>query len=314
MDRKHLRSFCSKILLFGEYSIIKESMALSLPYPLFEGTLCFRGGGETRQIQIDPELKAFAQYLKNLKVKELLDNYLDVSSFEFDVEQGLYFNSTIPQGFGVGSSGALCAAIYQRYGNQVIDLSTQEGIINLKEHFSLLESHFHGKSSGVDPLISYMRMPIIIKNKSTIGPVNINNAVKNDKGGLFLLNTGRPRRTEPLVNLFLEKCKSSTFNQLCDNVLLPITNGCIDSFLKGNFESLYEFFRELSDFQYRHFAPMIPKLFMDIWKDGLKSEDYYLKLCGAGGGGFILGMTKDFHNIQERLSQYQIRPLIFNKD
>ena len=36
--------FVSKILLFGEYSIIKDSMALCVPYSLFEGTLSFRKG------------------------------------------------------------------------------------------------------------------------------------------------------------------------------------------------------------------------------------------------------------------------------
>jgi mevalonate kinase len=29
-----------------------------------------------------------------------------------DVETGMYFDSSIPQGYGVGSSGALVAAIY----------------------------------------------------------------------------------------------------------------------------------------------------------------------------------------------------------
>ena len=34
--------------------------------------------------------------------------------------RGLYFESTIPQGFGIGSSGALCAAIYDRYSKNPV--------------------------------------------------------------------------------------------------------------------------------------------------------------------------------------------------
>ena len=40
------KSFCSKILLFGEYSVIQNSMALAIPYPLFEGKLAFHRGIE----------------------------------------------------------------------------------------------------------------------------------------------------------------------------------------------------------------------------------------------------------------------------
>ena len=35
--------------------------------------------------------------------------------FRNDVNSGMYFDSSIPQGYGVGSSGALVAAIYDKY-------------------------------------------------------------------------------------------------------------------------------------------------------------------------------------------------------
>ena len=59
--------------------------------------------------------------------------------------------------------------------------------------------------------------------------------------------------------------------------------------------------RKLSDFQYQYFQEMIPKKYQQIWMDGLVSGDYTLKLCGAGGGGFMLGFTEDFErvNLQE---------------
>ncbi len=295
------KPFSSKILLFGEYSIIRDSMALTIPYELFDGNLKFRQG----ENRVDNELKQFSHYLKSLVDKDELIFKFDTTSFEFDVSQGLYFDSTIPQGYGVGSSGALCAALLDRYGTIETDISD---ITYLKKIFSQMEAHFHGSSSGVDPLISYLNRPLLISSGSDIKTVEIP-CFKEGDGGIFLLNTGRARRTEPLVNLFLEKCNQSSFSQLCDNVLSPITNNCTAAFLSGDVDSLYEFFRELSDFQYRHFSPMIPKLFRDSWRDGLKYENYYLKLCGAGGGGFILGMTKNFKEAQASLGQYEIRPL-----
>ncbi len=57
------RSFFSKILLFGEYSIIKGSQALAMPYTLFEGKLSFRSENDKR---VDPELRSFVQHAKQM--------------------------------------------------------------------------------------------------------------------------------------------------------------------------------------------------------------------------------------------------------
>ena len=39
---------------------------------------------------------------------------------------------------------------------------------------------------------------------------------------------------------------------------------------------------------------MIPNQLIDNWEEGLKSDLYYMKLCGSGGGGFFL--LFDFDN------------------
>jgi len=277
-------------------------MALSIPYNLFDGVLTFR---KDQSKVVDQELKALNLYLKNLKSKNELLFDFDVQSFEFDIGQGLYFDSTIPQGFGVGSSGALCAALFERYSRNC------EGseIKDLKQYFSQMESHFHGSSSGMDPLISYLNRPILRHQDGHLGTVDLPE-FKDGKGGLFLLNTGRARRTEPLVNLFLEKCKTTEFNAKIENDLRSITDQCITYFLEGQIHELYESFAELSAFQFENLTPMIPNLYQEIWKSGLDNCLFKLKLCGAGGGGLLLGMTLDFDQAASDLSSYEIRPLL----
>jgi mevalonate kinase len=58
----------------------------------------------------------------------------------------MYFDS-IPQGYGVGSSGALVAAIYDRYAQDKIVLEnlTREKLLQLKNIFSQMESFFTEK-------------------------------------------------------------------------------------------------------------------------------------------------------------------------
>lgn len=303
MAAKVEKKFYSKVLLFGEYSVIQHSMGLCIPYTLFDGKLTFR---RDNTAVIDPELKAFSLFIKQLIDNNQLTYQFDITSFEFDISQGLYFDSTIPQGYGVGSSGALVAAVFDRYEQEN---HSSLDIGKLKKIFSQLESHFHGASSGVDPLISYLNSPILIKSKNELGPVTIPKFPKG-KGGIFLLNTKRSRKTEPLVNLFLEKINNSSFNDICENNLKPITNECITNFLAADTPTLLKNFKLLSDFQFEHLSPMIPKLYRDLWIEGIKTDDYYLKLCGAGGGGFLMGITRDFQKVKKILGSHEIRLLL----
>ena len=41
--------------------------------------------------------------------------HFDLAALKKDISLGLYFDSSIPQGYGVGSSGALVASIYDKY-------------------------------------------------------------------------------------------------------------------------------------------------------------------------------------------------------
>lgn len=296
-------TFSSKVLLFGEYSVIQHSNALAMPYHLFEGHLTF---GKEKSGTKDPELQALVRYMKKLEDRNELDFDFDVSSFSFDVGQGLVFDSTIPQGYGVGSSGALVAALFHRYSQKRENF--KGNIEELRGKLALLESHFHGASSGFDPLVSYLNQSIYKDKVKGLTPVTLHEK-KESSAALFLLNTGRSRKTEPLVNLFLEKCKSEEFSFLCEQELVPITNKCIENFIDGNLLELWDNFYALSRFQFENFKPMIPKLYHDLWEQGLENKNFLLKICGAGGGGFLMGLTKNFKDLTKELDTLELRHL-----
>jgi mevalonate kinase len=290
------RNFSAKVLLFGEYSIIQKSMGLALPLELFSGHLSFEQ--KANQSVSNKELRSLAQYIKHIKKQNKI-KFFDLESFEFDLNQGLYFDSSIPEGYGAGSSGALCAALYHQYveGKDSI-LFNNDNLLELKENLALVESHFHGSSSGFDPLLSFVNRPMLFQ-ESKIDFVDIPQAsTRSASLYIFLLDTGRSRKTGPLVSLFLEKLKNPDFERSCLNILNPLTNNCIDAFLTANTKLLWEKVMLLSDFQYQHFLPMIPPIYHDFWMRGLREKQFTLKLCGAGGGGFLLGMTQNFEQFK----------------
>ena len=114
--------FYSKILLFGEYGIIKDSKGLSIPYNFFKGALKIDEHHTVSTHKSNQNLKRFASFLEKLQTENNELVSFDIDSLKVDVEQGLYFDSSIPQGYGVGSSGALVAAIYDKYASDKITI------------------------------------------------------------------------------------------------------------------------------------------------------------------------------------------------
>jgi len=108
-------------------------------------------------------------------------------------------------------------------------------------------------------------------------------------------------------NLFLEKCRHQSFLELCQKELIIYNDNCIEAFLNAEHTKLFENLTLISQFQIQYFQPMIPTLFRQAWKEGLESGLYTLKLCGAGGGGFILGFTQNFRETRKMLRNYPIR-------
>ena len=303
--------FYSKILLFGEYGIIKDSKGLSIPYNFFKGALKKDENPSDEAIKSNKNLKKFTDYLETIDSSVVL---FDLEKLKQDIAGGMYFDSSIPQGYGVGSSGAIVAAFYDKYAQNkitVLENLTREKLLKLKTIFSEMESYFHGKSSGLDPLNSYLSLPILINSNDNIEATGIPSQKSNGNGAVFLLDSGITGETAPMVRIFMENMKQEGFRKMLKDQFIKHTDACVDDFLKGDIKSLFSNTKQLSKVVLNHFKPMIPKQFHELWKKGIETNEYYLKLCGSGGGGYILGFTKNIDIAKQSLSAYKLE-VVYN--
>ena len=296
--------FYSKILLFGEYGIIEDSKGLSIPYNFFNGALKFSKVDTKDSKKSNKILLQFHNYLSGIHNLEL-----DLSKFEKDLRKGIFFDSSIPQGYGVGSSGAIVAAVYDKYALNKITISenlNRNKLVDLRNIFSQMESFFHGKSSGLDPLNSYLSIPILIESKNKINVTGIPIEKVNGEGAIFLLDSGQMGSTATMVEIFMKKMKDEGFRKMLNAKFIKYTNSCVDSFLKGDLKNLFKHTKILSRIVFENFKPMIPNKFHKIWKNGIESGSYFLKLCGSGGGGYILGFAPNIEQAKKDLTGYDL--------
>jgi mevalonate kinase len=301
--------FYSKILLFGEYGIIQDSKGLSIPYNFYNGALKSEENPTDEAKKSNQSLIKFVAYLKQLQTEQPDLVTFNMELLQNDVNNGMYFDSSIPQGYGVGSSGALVAAIYDKYAANkitVLENLTREKLLQLKAIFSNMESFFHGKSSGLDPLNSYLSLPILINSKDNIEAAGIPSQSATGKGAVFLLDSGIVGETAPMVNIFMENLKDQGFRKMLKSQFIKYTDSCVENFLQGDMKSLFKNTKELSKVVLSNFKPMIPEQFHQIWQNGIETNDYYLKLCGSGGGGYILGFTQDFEKAKKSLKDFKL--------
>jgi mevalonate kinase len=280
--------FPAKLLLFGEYTVLLGGQALAIPLHQFGGRWAY-----ATDLSKQLDLPAFNDYLKNLVAKSEIA--FDTEGVAEALSRGLFFDSNIPRGYGAGSSGALVAALYEQFGRDKALTNN-----DLKIILGKMEAYFHGSSSGFDPLISFIQKPILIQADKSL---TVFDRIEND-ACLFLLDTKQPRKTEPFVELFKTKCEQTPqYASLVADELMPSVRDAITCYLENKAECLFESVHAISHFQYRFFSEMIPLDFQTIWRVGLSEDIFKLKLCGAGGGGFILGFAKDKAATQRILNQ-----------
>lgn len=304
-------TFYAKILLFGEYSILCNSMGLIIPYSHFKGELSFIDEDKYTDynfaLNSNKLLMEFHAWLSGEGFNQVFSAQLQLELLGHDLQRGLYFESTIPQGYGIGSSGALVAAVYAAYANARIQNNarlTKNQIQELLTLFSYLEGFFHGQSSGFDPLNSYLKHPILIRSRQDISIAGIPRDRQNKYGAIFLIDSGKPEKTGPLVSHFLDDLNHPEFSNDIRHKLIPVNDNCINAIISGESDKLFANLRHLSEFALTHFKKMIPESIKKVWLLGLETDNFYLKLCGSGGGGFILGFTKDYEKAKALIATF----------
>ena len=296
--------FHSKLLLFGEHIINRGAKGLAIPTDQFMGAFDFiKEEWNEDAVTSNREIQGLAEYII---YDDTLASLYDTNQLLSDLEHGLYFHSDIPQGYGMGSSGALVAALCSNYRAKPIN---KKDLTALKQELAKLESYFHGKSSGLDPLVCFLNKSVLI-DKGEV--TEIFDLKKNEETyfKLFLLNTNKPRKTAPYVKLFLQKCKEEKFDAMLNESLVKANDMCIKSFLTPGYRTFWKSLKLISQIQYDHLPEFIPDGFKPLWKQGLINNEFYLKICGAGGGGFILGFCKKDFDIKSILHQYEVIELL----
>ena len=278
-----MNSFPSKILLFGEHIVNCDANALAIPYSAFYARLSFE---KKHPDFLEPSNLILNKIAEHIRTDAILKDIYDVERLQEDIDKGMIFHLNIPVGYGLGSSGAIVASIYDRYA---VNKSTDYA--ELKNLLGLTEGVFHGKSSGLDPLVSYLNQAVLINKETQI----VENAIDwREDLQIFLLDTNQSRKTAPLVNAFLDKvAENKDFAKELNEEIIPLNNQLIENFLENKHISTLELVERLSGLQFENMQELILPQHLDIWLLGLASKDYFLKICGAGGGGFMLGFTKD---------------------
>lgn len=297
--KKDMHQFPSKIILFGEYAVLGGSKLLAIPFERFFG-----------QLLIPDSINMTSQKILNSnKIISMLFNHIETNfnrkefnskQFSDDIKKGIYFNSNIPQAYGLGSSGALVAAIYDRYfisrQNYRNNLPNNEK--QLQDNLAAIENFFHGNSSGSDPLVSYLNKHIVVNSKKPKilkKPTDLN---------VFLIDSEQLGKTKNQIEIFNKKKEE---NKKAAAKFHDLTNQVIDAYLSSDSNLLY-LIGELAKIQKELIPEMFvyPKNFNKVEKS--HSNKLVIKLLGSGGGGFLLAfcLSENFISIKESFKSQNI--------
>jgi mevalonate kinase len=285
---KHGGKYPAKLMLVGEYGVVIGGSALTMPFRTFHARVRsveeIPSGKEQEARQSLAHLDQLFGYIQGLPAGAF-HAQPDLKLFSENL-QDYWMDLDIPIGFGLGSSGAISAAIYDLFFPDSQGLSLQ----HQKEDLATIESYFHGKSSGVDALTCHAGSALRFHSSGHIERVNFDPKAIPGDYRFFLLNSQARFDTGPLVNHFLDRMKEKDFRRAMEEEYLPLNQLLIESLLGEKEADPAMLVRMVSDFQLQHFPKMIPENMLELWIEGLVSNVFYLKLNGSGGG-FMLGIA-----------------------
>jgi len=271
METAETKSYPSKVLLFGEYSILQGADAIALP------NFNYTGRWDYEKIS-DQRLIDWCTFLEKID-EQAISTSLNLAKFREDLKKGLVFRSNIPGGYGLGSSGALSAGFLDRYA-ATKDLELSE----LREVLSVIESFFHGSSSGIDPLVSFLGKSLFIRKGQEVQIEPVSDLINKFR----LYDSGESRHTASLVKTYQQKQQNDNHFRIQTERIAELHNSCIDAYRHGIQSALESAMFRLSEMQWAYMRWLIPEQMHKFWEEGLNTGKRIFKLCGAGGGGFFL--------------------------
>ena len=288
------RTYHSKIILFGEYSMIFDATALMVPLNRFSAQWRNASHLSPEAASSNGSLQRFADYLSTL---DEVKGILDLQRFNHELQYNLYLDSDVPSGYGLGSSGVLVAAVYDRFALRKLD-----DLLQLKALFGRMESFFHGSSSGIDPLQCYIGKPFRI---SAEGVTLLSDDFIPDDIHVFLADTGKKSNTKPLVQYFKTKREDPSYLVGFQTNYVPCVTACIEHLIQGEKAAFFASLRQLTQGQLKFLRPMITDNSIDLF---LEQPDFNLgfKISGSGGGGYVLGFTDDINKTKAFMEGYDI--------
>ena len=287
--------YYSKVILFGEYSMIFDATALMIPLKRFSAQWQLpQSRNKAASLPSNQSLKRFCQYLSE---NEALSSLFDLQTLRRDLNEGLFLASNVPSGYGLGSSGTLVAAVYDRYAIRKTD-----DYLQLKALFGKMESHFHGSSSGIDPLQCYLGQPFKITPEGV--QLLSDDFLKKDIH-ICLIDTKIKSNTKPLVNHFKAQRENPEFLSRFQAEYVPCVTSCINSMIEGNKELFFNSLKQLTKGQLEFLRPMVTDNTLDLFTADY-DFNFGIKISGSGGGGYVLGFTDDREKAPALLKDFEV--------
>ncbi len=284
---KEFVKFPAKVLLTGEFTVLTSGTALAVPLSSYFSKWGLSKAPDPRLLNLIPHLSKISDF--------------DINRYIRDINNGWHLESNIPIGYGLGSSGSVSAALLFKYGinNDIKDL------YQLKIQLAEIEKFFHGTSSGFDPLISFTHAAYLVQHNN-LTKVEFGNTHFQFIKNLFLFDSLQARDNIIPIDWFYQSSKEIRFQKTCTE-LNALNEIFISSILSLNRASFTESMKQISFLQLENFSPLIPEKLIPLWEQGLQSDEYYLKLCGKGGGGFYLIYVNEQKNILNK--EFNVVPI-----
>lgn len=284
--------YYSKVILFGEYSMIFDATALMVPLQQFSARWKLSKLTMLRAKKSNESICRFRDYLADIKN---ISASIDIDALSRDLNFGLNLSSNVPSGYGLGSSGTLVAAVYDRYAK----LHTND-LMELKSIFGQMESFFHGSSSGIDPLQCYLGKPFRI---SPQGVELVNGGFLKRDIHICLIDTKIKSNTRPLVQHFKEQRQDEAFLSAFQRDYVPHVTDCINNLIDGLNEAFFASLTKLTEAQLLFLRPMITENTLHLFE---QDYDFHfgVKISGSGGGGYVLGFTDDKEKAKQLLADF----------